>query len=331
MTDETSQAQFPVQTSRPRGSVEGNTRIIVARVDAHAVRTVNGAIADATDLARQSNPSATAAPKATDMFNVFDIDACACHAVLLHRLDLKPRRASAVGRIVVFSDPRYAPGRTEKLQLATPGYYRDHRDLQPGIGDPQDGTLVKDGSQWATSVTGGTISAHLTFVSSVEPWMYCASHFRSDSELRRLRREFETKYGYSAATRILNPDAFAAWLGIDFALGLDKTTHVSLSSFDELCYERSCYTTSLWEGSCPFDTFVRVYYGPVTYEDVSGRVDKQEQWFDPNASLRAWFTKKSILANQNEYRFAVSTLGDPVAETHYIAVSPEIRSLTCVV
>ncbi|MCY4059661.1 MAG: hypothetical protein OXG44_16860 [Gammaproteobacteria bacterium] len=328
MTDDTSRSQFPVQTSRPRDWLEGDARIIVARDSVDAVRKVNGAIADADDLARRSNLSATLAPKATDMIAVYDIDSRAYHSIFLYRLDLRPRRAAAVGKVVVFSDPRYAPGRTEKLQLATPGYYRDHKDLQPGIGDPHDGKLAKDGSRWASSVMGGTVSARLTFVSSGEPWVYCASHYGSDSELRRLWREFETKYGYSAATRILDPDAFAAWLGVDFALGLDKTTHVSLGSLDDFCYARSRYTTSLWERSSPIDTFVRVYYGPVTYENVSGRVDKQEQWFDPNAGPRAWFTKKTTLANQNEYRFAVSTLGDPVAETHYIAVSPEMRALT---
>ena len=62
---------------------------------------------------------------------------------------------------------------------------------------------------------------------------------------------------------------------------------------------------------------------------MSGRVDNQEQWFDPNAGPVAWFTKKTSFANQNEYRFAVSTLGAPVSPRHYIAVSPELRALTC--
>ena len=58
-------------------------------------------------------------------------------------------------------------------------------------------------------------------------------------------------------------------------------------------------------------------------------MDKQEQWFDPSAGPLAWFTKKTSFANQSEYRFAVSTPGAPVNQTHYIAVSPELRALTC--
>ena len=156
----------------------------------------------------------------------------------------------------------------------------------------------------------------------------CASHYSSDSELRRLRREFNAAYGYSAATRIPDPSAFAECLGIDFALGFDKTADVSLGPIDRIVYAHSRFTTSFWEGSLPIQTFVRVHYGPVHCEDVSGRVDNQEQWFDPHAGPLAWFTKKTSFANQNEYRFAVSTLGAPVAKKLHIAVSPELQSLT---
>lgn len=331
MTYDTFRSQSPVQTSRPRDSVDGRACIIVQCGSDHAIRKVNGTIAYADDLVRRLNPNAAPAPKVTNVISVYDIDSRAYHLIYLYRFDPRPRRAMGVDRVVVFSDPQYAPGRTEKLQLATPGYYRDHKELEPGIGDPHDGELTKDGSRWASSVRGGTVSARLTFVSSSEPWVYCASHYDSDRELRRLRREFKTKHGYSAATRILDPDAFAAWLGVDFALGLDKTNHVSLGPLDEFCCARSRYPVRHSEGSHPIDSLVRVYYGPVTYEDVSGRVDNQEQWFDPNAVPRAWFTKKTTSANQNEYRFAVSTLGAPVAETHHIAVSPEMRALTLIV
>ena len=183
-------------------------------------------------------------------------------------------------------------------------------------------------TRWASSILGGNVDARLSFVSSGEPWVYCASHYRTDRELRGLGREFSGKYGYTAATRINDPSAFAEWLGVDFALALDKTTDISLGSIDELAYERSSYTTNLWDGLRPIDTLVHVYHGPVNYEDVSGRVDSQQQWFDPNAGPMAWFTKKTAYRNQIEYRFAVRTLGTPVKPRHYIAVSPELRALT---
>ena len=329
MTEETPRTQFPVQLSRPRASRDGDARIIVTRDNADTVRKFNRVIGSGDDLARRSNPDTTPPPRVTDMIAVCDLDSQAYHSILLYRLDNRPQPAPAVGKVVVFSYPAYAPCRTEKLQLATPAHYRDQEDLEPGIRDPHDGTLTKDGSRWASSTMGGTVSAHVSFTSSGEPWVYCASHYRSDSELRRLRREFDREHGYSAATRILDPDTFAAWLGVEFALGFDKTADVSLNRHEEKVYARSSYTTNLWDGSRPIDTVVRVYYGPVNYEDVSGRLDKQEHWFDPNAGPLAWFTKKTSFANQREYRFAVKTLGAPVRPRHCIAVSPELRALTC--
>ena len=175
---------------------------------------------------------------------------------------------------------------------------------------------------------GGTVSLRLSFVSSGEPWGLLRLALSHRQGARRLRSEFCGKYGYSAATRIEDADAFAAWLGVDFALGLDKTADVSLGPIDKIGYARSSYTTNLWDGSRPIDTFVHVYHGPVNYQDVSGRVDRQEQWFDPNAGPMAWFTKKTSFRNQSEYRFAVTTPGTPVQPKHYVAVSPELSALT---
>ena len=42
-------------------------------------------------------------------------------------------------------------------------------------------------------------------------------HCRDERELRRLREHFASEYGYTTATGIPHPDAFATWLGIDFA------------------------------------------------------------------------------------------------------------------
>lgn len=328
MTDQARRARFPAELARPRASGDGIARIVATRGDDEAVGAVNRAIESGDVLARSSNPDATPAPRVTDVITVLDLDRQACHLVCVHRLDPRPRSAGAVGDVVVFSETGYAPGRTEALQLATPRHYREREDLAPGIRDEHDGTLTRDGSRWAASVAGGAVSATLQFVSSEEPWVYCASHCRLAGDLERLRHEFEDRYGYSAATRIGDVDAFAAWLGVDFALGFDRTRDVSLGPLDEIAYARSAWGGSRW-GSRPIETFVHVYHGPVNYEDTSGRVDRQEHWFDPSAAPLAWFTKKTGFASQSEYRFAVSTPGSPVADRHYVTVSPELRSLTC--
>ena len=317
-----------MDSPRPRASRHRDGRIVVASNSADAIRTINRQIGTIDDLAQATNPDAMSAPKVTEMVSVYDLHTRSLHFILVHRLNYRPQPAPAVGNVVVFSEPAYAPCRAEKLQLATPAYYRDHEDLEPGLRDHHDGTLTRDGTRWASSIMGGTVSARLSFVSSGEPWVYCASHYRTVRELRRLRSEFRGKYGYSAATRKEDADAFAAWLGVDFALGFDKTADVSLGPVDEIGYAGSSYTTNLWDGSRPIDTVVHVYHGPVNYQDVSGCVDRQEQWFDPNAGPMAWFTKKASFRNQSEYRFAVTTPGTPVQPKHYVAVSPELRALT---
>ena len=231
---------------------------------------------------------------------------------------------------MVFSEPPYAPFRTERLQLATPAYYREEKGLRLGIRDAHDGILTKDSIRWAnTVVPGGMVtSASVSFVSSREPWVYCASHYKRDLELRRLKDYFAEKYSYTTAARIRDPNAFAMWLGIDFALNLNKTTDVKLREHEELLNKRSYYNANPLTGSGQIDTVAHVYHGPVHYADCSGSIATKEEWFDPHGGPRAWFTKKMCFASQREYRFAVSTSGHPIRPKHYVEMSPELRELT---
>ena len=302
----------------------------MCHLDTIAVQTINHAIANVSQLARNTNPGATPAPEVTNVVSVHDLEAQSWHQLHIYRLDYRPRSAQSVANVVAFSEPRFAACRTEKLKLGTPAHYRDEKKHKPGIGDNRDGTLTKDGTAWARTISPSVTmtSAEMTFASGGEPWVYCAAHYRTNAELRWLKKHFADEYGYRGATRISDPDTFAIWLGIEFAMALDKTTDVKLDVWDELGYARSTVTTDLQEGPQNIDTFVRVYHGPVHYTDRSGQIERQEEWFDPNAGPKAWFTKKTALKMQSEYRFAVTTLGSPVKPEHYIAVSPEMRALT---
>ena len=88
------------------------------------IRSISRQIGTIGDLPRSTNPDAMSAPKVTDMVAAYDLDARSFHCILVHRLDYRPPPAPAVGNVVVFSEPAYAPFRAEKLQLATPAYYR---------------------------------------------------------------------------------------------------------------------------------------------------------------------------------------------------------------
>lgn len=311
------------------GAYHREGRLLVSHRATDVVQTINRRIADLSRLARNTNRDATPAPKVTDVVSVRDFEARCCHELHMYRLDYRPRNTPSVGTVVAFSDPCYAAWSTEKLKLGTPAHYRDEKNHKPGIGDHRDGTLAKDATAWGFGISPSVTmtSAKITFASQGEPWVYCAAHYRTSAELRRLKKHFADGYGYQAATRIIDPDAFALWLGIEFALALDKKADVKLDVWDELGYARS-NVTDLWGGPRPIDTLVHVYHGPVHYTDLSGRIERREQAFDPLAGPKAWFTKKTALKSQSEYRFAVTTLGSPVEPEHYIAVSPELRALT---
>ena len=117
-------------------------------------------------------------------------------------------------------------------------------------------------------------------------------------------------------------------LGIDFAISVDKSKHVELGQIDEWAYRQSRYTVGLWEGEHRVDKFIRVYHGPVVYEDQSGVVESMEDFADFSMVPRGWFTKKTRFSGEREYRFAVSTLGRPRTETFKLPISDELRMLT---
>ena len=193
--------------------------------------------------------------------------------IMIHRIDYRPRPASCAGSVVIYSERKFALHRAAKLKLGTPYYYRDSGQLKAGIQDSHDGLLRRDLTPWATNwakqgaPSVNVRSASISFAAVSEPWIRCASHYRSTADLRRLRDHFESRYGYTDATTVHYPADFALRLGIECALQLDKRVDVELSALERSVYEQSSYRTDLWEGSHPIDTFVNVYHGPVHYAD----------------------------------------------------------------
>ena len=120
-----------------------NGRLLVCYLGLNAIHTTNRAIEEGSRLAKGRNPSASAFPPVSRMVTVHDMETQSMHLIFVHHLDYRSPRVPAVSNIVTFSEPRYAPFLAEKLQLATPAFYRDQEDLKPGIGDQHDGALTK--------------------------------------------------------------------------------------------------------------------------------------------------------------------------------------------
>lgn len=70
---------------------------------------------------------------------------------------------------------------------------------------------------------------------------------------------------------------------------------------------------------------VRVYHGPVLYEDnAEEAVFSRPQHFQ---GIAATFVKLRCYVWQNEYRFTVSTIGAPAADELHLPISDEMREL----
>ena len=306
-------------------------RLLIDRQPAADLKRLNEVVEQATRSLKLSQSYATPAPKITDCFCVFDIEREQCHMIYVHRVDYRPRLSPNVGRVVKFSKQRYAPCRAEKLRLATPSYYRDQETLPQGIADPDENTLRRNATAWARNrFSSDGVKMEAVFSSFSEPWIYSASHLSSYRASRDLKATFSDEYDYDAATEIKDVDAFAMWLGIDFALQIDKGKHLKLGGLNTWAYRASSYSTNLWsqEGTQNIDTFVHVCHGPVHYEDESSVIATDDDWVDIHGAARAWFTKRTEFADQSEYRFALSPLGTPEDKELWLDVSEDLRKLT---
>ena len=304
-------------------------RLAICSLSESDVTHQNEVIEQAT--LRVTHSPSTPVPKITNGFSVFDIKREQCHLILVHRVDYRPRLSPSIGKVVKFSKRCYAPSCAEKLRLATPSYYRDHESLPPGIADPDENKLRKNATPWMRNrFPSGSIEMKVVFSSFSESWVYCASHLSHYRASRNLKANFSEEYDYDAATEINDVDAFAMWLGIDFALQVDKEKHLKLEGLNTWAYQASRYSTNLWpqKGVQNIDTVVHVYHGPVHYEDESGVIATNDDWADIHGAVRAYFTKRTEFEDQSEYRFAVSTPGTPRKEIFKLKISEDLRQLT---
>ena len=305
--------------------------VLIIRESADVLERIDDANREITRRATGNRCSAFPAPKIADAFAVLDVERKQYHIIYVYRVDYRTGFQRNVEKVVKLSNRCHAPCRSKEIWLATPSYYRDQERLPKGIADPYDSTLTRNiGPLISNRIGHGSIEGSAVFSSDSEPWVYCTSHLQSDHEYRQLRSTFSDEYDYDAATEIKDVDGFAMWLGVDFALQIDKGKHLKLDALDILTHARSNYSNNLWkqEGVQNIDTFVRVYHGPVHYEDESGVIETQDDWVDIHGAPRAWFTKRTEFAYQSEYRFAISTPGNPTVDVFKMEVSDDLRQLT---
>ena len=308
-----------------------SSRLLIYQLPQADVKLLNEMIEQATSKLKPSQIYATPASKITEWFCVFDIEQTKCHIIYVHYVDYRPRQTN-IREVVRFSKACHSPCRAEKLRLTTPSYYWDQENLRSGIADPDENTLRKDTTPLIRDLAripyGSSFQSKTVLSSSIEPWLYCTSHFPLLSMYRKLKTRFSDKYDYDAATEIKDVNDFAMWLGIEYALQIDKGNGPKLDGLNPWAINFSPDLKQLRDLEKNIDAVVHVYHGPVHYEDESGVIATDDDWVDIHGAVRACFTKRTEFADQSEYRFAVSTLGMPNDKVLWLDVSEELRGLT---
>ena len=101
---------------------------------------------------------------------------------------------------------------------------------------------------------------------------------------------------------------------------------MKLNSFEEIAYARSSYETSLWRVHTRSTRSFTSITVPSARRTNPGASTRRSIGTIRIPDRGRGFTKRTSFRAQSEYRFAVSTLGDPVESKRYIAVSPELRA-----
>ncbi len=218
--------------------------------------------------------------------------------------------------LVKFSKSEHAIVRAKKLKLATANYYRNYEGSESGIRDEMEArqvvdihTVLGNGRRGALSSSHRSLSGQATYASD-GTWLFCTAVKPAwDGDMRRLRQRFSAE----SATVISDPSSFAMELGKLFAGNLPRTR---LGSMDEV--KRSYYRQHR------IDNVVQVFHGPVRY------TDNRELAFSQPPHLRgiaSCFFKGNRFGWQQEYRFAVSTVGEPAADQLLLPIPDDIRNL----
>lgn len=240
-------------------------------------------------------------------------------------------------QIVRLSKRKHSPHIGSEIRLSTLEHYRKGENLHAEQRDAMEGrlkldstpflhrSLRKSGFQGAVN----SVSAETTFAASSDPWVYCTALWPGGrsaalSLARRLSPDYDT------ITYILDVDAFALELGIEFGLALDPsrdlTRPTSLPEAPQAMLFDSWLQGVKASGDIRGARVVHVDHGPVAYEDLSGVLRTGREVAD--LELPVGFTKPRSFSYQSEYRFALWSLGKPSKPTLRLPISDALRALT---
>lgn len=247
-------------------------------------------------------------------------------------------------RLVNFSKREFALHSATELRMGTPEYYRKYEGSQEGIRDPSEGVQQVDMASYlrqrmSPDLKPVSLEAITSLSSPSEPWLFCASIYPdSEANLEALCREFispgsNENIAYDAATEIVDAEAFACQLGIDYVarFGGDDYMQPAVITHAENAIQEAFPDAGV---QVIYPKALAVYHGPVMYEDTPipeyspAAVSDNNDFEDGYRKL--YFSKRRAYSTQMEYRFAISMLWEPAKEKEvcYLPISDELRELT---
>ena len=255
--------------------------------------------------------------------------------VVVQFVDFRTGPREETAGVVKFSAAGESLDATGSIRLATPADFRE-RGYEPGIADDLDAAARADAAPYLAAtlsrsgshVAAADIRATATLASPNEPWIYCTSMQRDRRwDAGTAKESFAASKGRDAVTTAIgDPGAFATRLGIEFALGIEVGTHVRDGGLEQFRIEQ--VRRALGLAAMPSaEAMVRVYHGPVHYEDRR-LVIRRDGDMGALDAVQAWFTKRTAFSAQREYRFAVSVAGAPLWRAVYLRASGELLGLT---
>ena len=243
--------------------------------------------------------------------------------VMVHRIDPLPQTRGTTQSVVKFSSTEFAIPNARRLRLGTHRYYREYDGPGADIQDDMEAKFREDISDTRFRSMRhlgqqSSFSAQVT-MRGKDKWIFCTS-IVSPWSVESTTSHLGKRFGYQCGTRVLNPPAFAQELGAVFAANTSRD-EVRLDGFNKVL--------QLLVSKNELKRIIFVHHGPVYYPiDAAEAVRSFPKHLQ---SAIVPFLKRPEFGWQQEYRFAISFLGEPRTKTLLLPIPTKLRSLTSVI
>ena len=206
--------------------------------------------------------------------------------VEIRRVNDSLPRGRVTRQVVRFSKREHSPRLSDEIWVSTLAHYREGEGLEADQRDPMEGRVKLDAtpfvarrlSEGGVLDTARSLWANAEYDLATDPWVYCtAFHPGSERDAYRLGKRISSSN--DTITNVLDVNAFALELGIDFAIKLNAAIHTKPLSGWHLIQGAIA-------SSDGFEKVVYVDHGPVAYEDISGTLDTGREPVDLASTRR---------------------------------------------